>query len=140
MNDQAVRDQLAATYLEHLQALAFEISVAMSAIAGNDLIRFRDSVAKQEMLCAVLASIANTIREQIRSSDHGVTGLSDPTVEENIRFTTGAIRHLNLAYGALLKHSGRSMALLASLCRTHTGEVFEINGSRSKHQTWSCEI
>ena len=63
MNDRAVQthDQLAATYLQQLQALAFEISVAMDAIATNALTSFQESVAKQEMLCAVLASMANTI-------------------------------------------------------------------------------
>jgi hypothetical protein len=140
MNDQAVRDQLAATYLEHLKALAFEISVAMDAIAGNQAIRFRDSVAQQEMLCAVLATMASTIREKIRLSGPAVPAFSDATVEKKIRLTTRTIRRLNLQYGALLKHSGRSIALLASLCRTHTGQVFEMNGTRSNRQTWSCEM
>jgi hypothetical protein len=140
MNDQAVRDQLAATYLEYLQALAYEITVAMNAIAGNELVRFRDSVAQQEMLCAVLATMASTMKEKIRSSCLTVPAFSDATVEERIRVTTGAIRQLNLQYGALLTHSGRSIALLASLCRSHTGQVLEFNGTRSKRQTWSCEI
>jgi flagellar biosynthesis/type III secretory pathway chaperone len=137
MNDQAVRDQLVATYLEQLQALAHEISVAMDAIASNDLDRFRDSVAQQEMLCALLATMDRTIREKLRSSE---PAFSDASVEQNIRVTTGAIRQLNLQYGTLLKHSGRSIDLLASLCRTHTGQVFEFNGTGSNNQTWSCEI
>jgi hypothetical protein len=45
-----------------------------------------------------------------------------------------------LQYAALLKHSGRSIALLVSLCRTHTGQLPETGLSRSKCQTWSCEI
>jgi flagellar biosynthesis/type III secretory pathway chaperone len=137
MNDQAVRDQLAVTYLEQLQALELEISVAMDAIASNDLIRFRDSVSQQEMLCALLATMEHTIRGKIRSTE---PAFSDAAVEENIRVTTSAIRQLNLQYGALLKHSGRSIDLLASLCRTHTGQAFEINGTGSKNRTWSCEI
>jgi flagellar biosynthesis/type III secretory pathway chaperone len=140
MNDQAVRDQLAATYLQHLEALSFEISVAMKAITSNEIIRFRDSVAQQEMLCAVLATMERTIREKVRSSDPAVPAFSDAAVEQKIRMTIGAIRQLNLQYGALLKHSGRSIALLASLCKTHTGQVFEINGTRPNRQTWSCEM
>jgi hypothetical protein len=140
MNDQAVRDQLAATYLEHLQALAFEISVAMNAIAGNAAIRFRDSVAQQEMLCAALATMAGTLREKIGSTGQALPPLSDATVERNIRVTTEKIRRLNLQYGALLKHSGRSIALLASLCRSHTGQVYEVNRTGSNGQTWSCEM
>jgi hypothetical protein len=140
MNDQAVRDQLAATYLQHLEALAFEISVAMKAITTNEIIRFRDSVAQQEMLCAVLATMERTIQENLRSSAPVAPAFSDAAVEQKIRVTIGAIRQLNLQYGALLKHSGRSIALLASLCKTHTGQVLEINGTRSNRQTWSCEM
>ena len=142
MNDKAVqtRDQLAATYLLQLQALAFEISVAMDAIAANALISFQESVAKQEMLCGVLANMANTISEDVRSSEQPLPVLSDGSVERKIRSTSEAIRQLNLQYAALLKHSGRSIALLASLCRSHTGRFEEARGSRSKRQTWSCEM
>ena len=142
MNDQAVppRDQLAATYLQQLQALAFEISVAMDAIAANALTSFQESVAKQEMLCSVLANMANTISERFRSSEQPLLVLSDSSVERKIRSTSGAIRELNLQYAALLRHSGRSIAILASLCRTHTGEFQEARGPRSKRQTWSCEM
>ena len=137
MNDKAVQntDQLAAGYLQQLHALAFEISVAMDAITS-----FQESVAKQEMLCAVLANIANTISERVRSSGQPLLALSDSSVERKIRLTSTAIRDLNLQYAALLKHSGRSIALLVSLCRSHTGQAQEAGGSRSKRQTWSCEM
>jgi hypothetical protein len=142
MNDKAVqsRDQLAAMYLLQLQALAFEISVAMDAIAANALISLQESVAKQEMLCGVLANMASTISEHVRSSERPLPVLSDGSVERRIRSTSEAIRQLNLQYAALLKHSGRSIALLASLCRSHTGRFEEARGSRSKRQTWSCEM
>jgi hypothetical protein len=142
MNDEAVqnRDQLAARYLQQLQALAFEISVAMDAIARNAVASFQESVAKQEMLCAVLANLANTIGAPTSSPERLPLGLSDNSVARKIRATTTAIRDLNLQYAALLKHSGRSIALLVSLCRTHTGQLQETGLSRSKRQTWSCEM
>jgi hypothetical protein len=142
MNDKAVQthDQLAAAYLQELQALAFEISVAMDAIAANAIISFQESVAKQEMLCAVLATMANTMSEKIRLSGQAKLFLSDGSVERKIQATSGAIRELNLQYAALLKHSGRSIALLVSLCRTHTGQHQEAGGPRSKRHTWSCEM
>jgi hypothetical protein len=141
MNDKAVQthDQLAANYLQQLQALAFEISVAMDAIARNAITSFQESVAKQEMLCAVLANLANTIGERVSSAERPPL-LSDSSVARKIRVTTTAIRDLNLQYAALLKHSGRSIALLVSLCRSHTGQLQEAGGSRSKRQTWSCEM
>jgi hypothetical protein len=141
MNDEAAQthDQLAASYLQQLQALAFEISVAMDAIARNAITSFQESVAKQEMLCAVLANLANTIGERVSSAERPPL-LSDSSVARKIRVTTTAIRDLNLQYAALLKHSGRSIALLVSLCRSHTGQIQEAGGSRSKRQTWSCEM
>jgi hypothetical protein len=142
MNDEAVQihDQLAASYLQQLQALAFEISLAMDAIARNAITSFQESVAKQEMLCAVLANLANCIGAPTSSSERLPLGLSDNSVAQKISATTTAIRDLNLQYAALLKHSGRSIALLVSLCRTHTGQLQEAGLSRSKRQTWSCEM
>ena len=142
MNEEAIQthDQLAAAYLLQLQTLAFEISVAMDAIAANALTSFQESVAKQEMLCGVLANMANTITKRVRSSAQPILFLSDSSVESRIRATSEAIRELNLQYAALLRHSGRSIAILASLCRTHTGQFQEARGPRSKRQTWSCEM
>ena len=142
MNEKAIQahDQLAAAYLLQLQTLAFEISVAMDAIASNALASFQESVAKQEMLCGGLANMANTISKTVRSSEQPLLVLSDSSVEPRIRATSEAIRELNLQYAALLKHSGRSIALLLSLCRSHTGQFQEARGPRSKRQTWSCEM
>ncbi len=142
MNNQAgqTHDQLAAAYLLQLQALAFEISMAMDAIADNALTSFRESVAKQEMLCGVLASMSNAIAARVRSSGQAPLVLTDGSVERRIQAASESIRELNLQYAALLKHSGRSIALLASLCRFHTGQFQEVRGPRSKRQTWSCDI
>jgi hypothetical protein len=142
MNDKAVQahDQLAASYLQQLQALAFEISVAMDAIARNAITTLQESVAKQEMLCAVLANLAHTIGEPVTSSERLSLVLTDNSVARKIRAASMAIQDLNLQYAALLKHSGRSIALLVSLCRSHTGQLQEAGGSRSKRQTWSCEM
>ena len=134
------RDRLAAAYLQQMQALAVEISVAMDAIAANAMSRFQESVAKQEMLCADLVLMANKVSEGLRSSAQPSLPCNDTAVEVKIRATGLAIRELNLQYAALLKHSGKSIALLASLCRSHTGQFQEARGSRLKRQTWSCEM
>jgi hypothetical protein len=142
MNDEALqkRDQIAATYLQEMQELAFEITVAMDAIASNTFPRFQDSVARQEMLCTSLAAKANTVSEGFRSSERPLLCGLDPEIERKIRTASGAIRELNLQYAALLKHSGKSIALLALLCRSHSGRFQEARGPRLKHQTWSCEM
>jgi L-lactate utilization protein LutC len=142
MSDKAVlnHDPLGAAYLQQLQALASEICVAMDAIAANALTSFQESVAKQEMLCSVLASMAKTSREKARLPEQPLLVLSDSSIEPRIQAASEAIRQLNLQYAALLRHSGRSIALLASLCRSHTGQFQEAHGPRPKRQTWSCEM
>ncbi len=134
------RDRIAATYLQQLQELAFEISAATEAIAANALFRFQESVAKQEMLCASLASMANTVSQGVRSSDQPSVPGIDTSIERRIQVASEALRELNLQYAALLRHSGRSIALLSLLCKSHMGQFQEARGPRLKHQTWSCEM
>jgi hypothetical protein len=133
-------DELAATYLRELQALASEIDVAMEAIATNALANLQASVAKQEVLCDSLAMMARAAGRSVQPSELHAPLLIDVAVEVKIRATISAIRNLNLQYAALLKHSGRSIAILASLCRSHTGRFDDIDGTRPKRQTWSCEV
>jgi hypothetical protein len=142
MNDHALqsRDEIAVTYLQQMQELASEISAAMDAIASNALNKLQDSVARQEVLCAGLSAMANTVSEGFRSSDQPLPSCTDSAVELKIRAASVAIRKLNLQYAALLQHSSRSIALLALLCRSYTGQIQEARGSRLKHQTWSCEM
>jgi hypothetical protein len=132
-------DQLATTYLLQLQDLASEISHAMEAIAANALSSFQDSVARQEMLCHMIAGIAKTIRGKVWSPEQRLV-MSDRFLQARIQETSENIRRLNLQYAALLLHSGRSIALLSSLCQSHTGQFQEARGSRVKRQTWSCEM
>ena len=141
MSEEALqkRDELATQYGLQLQALALELSVAMDAIAVNAASGFQASVAKQEMLCASLVTIANSVSEGLRTSEPLLPCI-DPAIESKIRAASETIRELNLQYSALLKHSGKSIALLIALCRTHTGRFQEARGPRLKHQTWSCEM
>jgi predicted transcriptional regulator len=132
-------DELAATYLLQLQDLASEISRAMESIATNALASFQESVARQEMLCHMIAGIANTIRGKVWSPEQRLV-VSDRFLEARIHDTSESIRRLNLQYAALLHHSGRSIAMLTSLCQTHTGQYQEARGPRLKRQTWSCEM
>jgi hypothetical protein len=135
-----MRDQIAANYLQQLQALAGEIAVSTDAIAANALPAFQESIAKQEMLCSSLASMSNAVREGFRSPDHPLHSSTASALELKIRAATGELQQLNMQYAALLKHSGKSIALLISLCKSHTGQFPEAREPRPKHQTWSCEM
>jgi hypothetical protein len=142
MNGEALqtRNQIVAAYLEQMQELAHEISAAMDAIAANALSSFQESVARQEMLCASLATTANAVSEGMRSVEPPALSGVETAVASRVRAAGKELRELNLQYAALLRHSGRSIAILASLCRSCTGRFQEARGSRSKYQTWSCEM
>ena len=135
-----MRDQIAAIYLQQMQQLALEISGAMDAIAANTLPQFQESVARQEILCSNLAAMADTVSEGFRPAEsHSPTGI-DPSIERKIQAASDSIRELNLQYAALLKHSGKSIAMLSLLCNSHAGRFQEDRGTRLKRQTWSCEM
>jgi hypothetical protein len=134
-------DTLATTYLQQLYALAQEMNGAISAIAGNALLALEGSVAKQEMLCAGLAAMKSAAQRELRIAAHRASPIQpNAAVASEIWAASEAIRALNLQYASLLKHSGRSIALLSALCRSHSGQFQEARGPRLKHQTWSCEM
>jgi hypothetical protein len=135
-----MRDQIAAIYLQQMQQLALEISGAMDAIAANTLPQFQESVARQEVLCSNLAAMADTVSEGFRPAESPSSTGIDPSIERKIQTASASIRELNLQYAALLKHSGKSIAMLSLLCNSQAGRFQEDRGTRSKRQTWSCEM
>ena len=134
------RAELANAYQQQLQALGYEIRVAMQAIASNSLEKLEDSVATQQVLSTELAKLAKRLSEQLNSSEHALQAFPSGPVEEKVHSTGRAIHELNAQYSSLLKHSGRSIALLSSLCRSHAGQFPEARGARLKRQTWSCHM
>jgi hypothetical protein len=129
-------DDLAVAYLGELDCLASEINIAMRAIATNALGDLVSSVAKQEMLCSSLAAMAGHLSHGSGSS----LPLSlDVPIRDKVQLAITSIRNLTLQYSCVLKHSGRSIAILASLCRSHSGQFENMGAARLKRQTWSCE-
>ena len=122
-----------AQYLQCMQALRFEMTTSMECIATSALLPLQESIARQEVLCAELLAFARS---------PGFIGLTDAdvAVAARVRETSASLHQTNIEYAAVLKHSGRSLALLSSLCSIHTGQFQEARGSGSKYQTWSCEM
>jgi len=134
------RNEVAAAYLQQLHELAFEITTAMEAISENDLMRFQECVARQETICFGLIAIAKTVSECLPSPEPLSVPNIDPSIRERIRSTGGAINQLNMQYAELLKHSGRSIALLGLLSRSQTEQFLTSRRTRPKYETWSCEM
>ena len=134
------RAELANAYQQQLQALGYEIRVAMQAIVSNSLEALESSVASQQVISNQLAKLAKRLSEQLNSTDNLPEAFPSGPVEEKVQTTGRAIHELNAQYAALLKHSGRSIALLSSLCRSHAGQFPEARGTGLKRQTWSCHM
>jgi hypothetical protein len=64
----------------------------------------------------------------------------DDDMLRQIRAADDTLQSLNRRYAALLQHSSRSIALMASLFSSFQGQIQEDSGSRLKQQTWSCQM
>jgi hypothetical protein len=109
-------------YLRLMQTLQAEMTLAMACVAQNAIADFQESVGRQETLCAELAPLAKRFGGE----------------DSQVRDVIASLYKKNLEYAAVLKHTGRTLSLLSSLCGTYTGQHQEARGSRLKHQTWSC--
>jgi hypothetical protein len=64
----------------------------------------------------------------------------DENFKTQLRAASAELQNLNQRYAALLKHSSRSVAMMASLFSSFQGQFQEASGPRLKHQTWSCQM
>jgi hypothetical protein len=133
-------DLKAAEYLQSLRALTHELEAAMEAIAHNALPELEDSIDNQQVLSARLSAQADDLCVPLRAS----SGISQASLDEDmklqIRSANQTLQRLNQRYAALLQHSSRSVAMMASLFSSFQGQLQEASGPRSRFQTWSCQM
>ena len=142
MTANAVQDRngKAAEYLQLLQSLASEMQKAMQAIAHNALPDLEESVASQQIMSARLLVLADEISPSLKTnSATSATGIDEDMLQQ-VQAAGAALQKLNRRYAALLQHSSRSIALMASLFSSYKGQLKEASGPRLKHQTWSCQM
>jgi hypothetical protein len=134
------RDLTASEYLDSLRAMTQELNRAMNAIARNNLAGLEESIDNQQVLSARLARLANLLSLPLES----LSGVARPSMDaellQQIHSADNTLQTLNRQYAALLQHSSRSIALMASLFSSFQGQIQEGSGSRSKQQTWSCQV
>lgn len=46
---------------------------------------------------------------------------------------------ITLEYAAILRHSGKTITLLDSLCRSYRGAFLSVSGGESDRLMWFCE-
>jgi hypothetical protein len=134
----------ATEYLEILRSLASEMEKAMQAIAQNALPELEESVASQQIMSSRLLVLADEISPSLKSNPAVSSAGADPGVDKDVmhqvQIAGDTLQKLNRRYAALLQHSSRSVALMASLFNSYKGQIKEASGPRLKHQTWSCRM
>lgn len=133
-------NQSGAEYLQLLHSLAGELDRAMDAIAHNCLADLEESVLNQQVLSARLSVLVDGMCVTLESSPSDSSPAVDAGIAKQIHSASEKLQTLNLRYATLLRHSSRSLALMASLFSSFTGQLQEASGPRSRLQTWSCQM
>jgi hypothetical protein len=135
-----VRNGKAVEYLQVLRLLASELERAMQAIAQNALSDLEESIANQQMLSGRLTVLVDELCVPLKVSRLETPAPVDEDSVRQIRIASDQLQRLNQRYAALLQHSSRSVALMASLFGSFKGQFQEASGPRLKQQTWSCQM
>jgi hypothetical protein len=134
------RNRQAVEYLYVLRSLAAELERAMQAIAHNSLSELEESVANQQILSGRLGELVQELCVPLESAQYPSQTTVGNDQMRQIRTASDTLQSLNRQYAALLKHSSRSIALMASLFNSCKGQFQEASGPRLKQQTWSCQM
>jgi hypothetical protein len=131
-------ESCAAAYLERLEVLGSAISDAIRAISANSHMNLRESISRQEALCDELWAMTGL---EAQRAGFSVSALvqEGSAIGARIQATAQSVQRLNLEYAALLRQSGKTIALLASLWRSHSDILSNSVRSDARRQTWSCE-
>ena len=135
-----IRNGMLEEYLQLLHSMAFELERAMSAIAGNSIHAFEESLANQEAFSARLVELAENLSKPSPTDRLVNPAIADDSMMRQVHTASAALQNLNRRYSALLKFSSHSVALMVSLLSSYQGQFQEGSGPRLKLQTWSCQI
>lgn len=132
------RGQRAGEHLRLLQALSLELEKAIHAIACDDLATLTSSIACQDEMSEQL----NRLADALATSQSGPAAEPlDQDLKRQLLESSQQLDQLNLRYSLLLKHSSRSVAMMATLFRSFSGEIQEeVADKDQRQQTWSCRI
>ena len=134
------RNRKVAEYLDLMRSLSSEMEKAIQAIAHNALPDLEDSVASQQIMSARLLVLADEISPSLKSNSAVSQAGEDQDIMLQVQTAGDTLQKLNRRYAALLQHSSRSVALMASLFSSYKGQIKEASGPGLKHQTWSCRM
>ncbi len=125
-------------YLEHIEVLSGELSIAMEAIVSRQLPAFEMSVHRQRLICATIGALPQRSGSRAAVSPEA-SRPAEVELQDRIQEATQSLNILNRRYSALLAHSGDTLKLFAGLFRTYTGPALA-TAKQTSISTWSCKI
>jgi hypothetical protein len=99
-----------------------------------------ESIESQQVLSARLGELADDMCVPLEADSAIPSASLEDDLGHQIRSASDTLQKLNHRYADLLKHSSRSVAMMASLFSSFQGQFQEASGPRLKHQTWSCQM
>lgn len=127
-------------YLAVLQSLCVEVQDGTSALASNNVEKFKRHLAAQQELCIRLRQIsAAGVTEQGAGLPRRQP-LGDHLLAPRIHSTHCDLVELNRRYAALVRRSSRTITLLNTHCQTFLDGFGATLLSPHCSSTWSSEV
>lgn len=128
-------------YSAALQALSAEMSAAICAMKNNDLRELEARVERQESICATLVVATAALPGLLHNGARDDIPERSEVAEawRNLRERHADLMDQCRLYSAVLRHSSKSVALLAALCRSYNGYE-PVASVCSSPSSLSCEI
>lgn len=105
----AIQENAGEHCLQHLVSLEWELTSAISAIAGNALEPLEKSLWNQQVLCTGLKHLVQTLQ----------TAPVDPSLMDAVRSSMSALHSLNQTYAELVRQARSQSQVLHALCDTY---------------------
>jgi hypothetical protein len=134
---------LAMEYLLQLESLTAELEAGMDAFGDDNVSGFKESIARQQQICASLVSLTRQIAvgNQVAGNPGGErrpeSGV-DRDLTRRIRRAAESLQACQRTYSALLKHASDSSRMFDGLCRSYTGLTDQSTGMCLRRSSWSC--
>lgn len=100
-------------YYAEVRSLGREIETAIAAIKSNALSQLQESIARQEMLCGLLAMRADEAQRALKRGN--------PSTRTELEREIRALGANAATYKALLRRCAKNNAQLMALCESYFG-------------------
>jgi hypothetical protein len=116
-------------YLDVLQSLSRAVEDGLTALATGHMAEFKEQLGRQEDCCYLLLGVGapDATLSRAQYTSHG----NNQELDARILTAHKRLSRLNYLYRALLRHSARSVDVLAAHCQTYLQSFGDGGDSRS---------